>query len=152
MVFADGADGAERQEAMVLIPADGGQGPDGFMSERDVIGWRAACTCGWIGEPWLRGASERTHHPALRVAYSADGIVPKQVEDGPLFAEWHGHVHPLEQLGFLAAEHSESGRRLDAALAAAHAQGATYTQIATALMSPGGPLLPAERLADADPD
>lgn len=147
-----GGDGAGGIGAMVRpVGPDGRVRYDGdaaFVDGRQVLGWRAICTCGWHGPLWERVddpaghdlAARRVHHPAFTVGggtrdHRVFGSPPDEVEDA-LHDEWIEHVRPhqrLTEVADAADAVTDATERLTRAVHAARDAGASWTDIGRAV-------------------
>lgn len=104
----------------------------------EIIGWRGSCECGWEGLLWKRVASSEEAKPSLRLAYAPlDGFADasQSVEDA-IHDEWKAHVLPSSAVAGVksaAREYNQAGRRLDQAVSAAKAAGASWADIGKAV-------------------
>ncbi|MFF1254920.1 hypothetical protein ACFVYC_20830 [Pseudarthrobacter sp. NPDC058329] len=109
-----------------------------IIPDREIIGWRGACDCGWQGELWKRVGSSAEADPAQHREYvSRDGFADaSQRLEEAVHDEWKAHIAPTEAiLGVEAAarEYSQAGNRLNKTVAAAKAAGASWTDIGRAV-------------------
>lgn len=112
---------------------------DGYeiVPDKDIIGWRGVCECGWRGELWERAqslAAADLHRRRDYVAPEDFADASPQVEDA-IHEEWKAHIAPSEAvLGVEAAarDHKQAGARLDKTVAAARAAGASWADIGRA--------------------
>lgn len=97
-----------------------------YVPDKDVIGWRGQCECGWQGELINRDMSNPRH---------ADGaIAPLEVED-EIHAEWKGHNNYARTLQAVKDAHwavRSATAGLDAAVREAKANGSSWADIGTA--------------------
>jgi hypothetical protein len=142
-VFADGALGAGVAPEGVIVSELGdvvlGREDWEHRPAGEVVGFVAACECGWRGLPWTRVTSpDRFDLTARRVdASDEDVLYPDGTTTIERLArlEWDKHTAPdeaLVEVTVLAAEQAAVGRRLDAAVARARAAGASWDRIGTA--------------------
>ena len=77
----------------------------------DLVGWQAACECGWIGLSWRRDQTIPGKYDGVdsEDAYLPDGST---VDDAAREA-WEAHIAPFERLGrvMAAAEALATARR-----------------------------------------
>jgi hypothetical protein len=108
------------------------------VPDREIIGWRGACDCGWRGELWERVTSPAAADFSRRRDYlSPDDFAhaSNEVEDA-IHDEWKAHLAPLEAVAGVEAaarEYNQAGQRLDKTVAAAKAAGASWTDIGRAV-------------------
>lgn len=107
------------------------------VPDREIFGWRGACTCGWRGELWERVSSPTEADFSRRRDYlSPDDFAhaSNEVEDA-IDDEWKTHLAPLEEVAGVkaAARDNQAGHRLDKTVAAAKAAGASWTDIGRAV-------------------
>lgn len=108
------------------------------IPNRQIIGWRGQCECGWQGEMWERVTSREAADFSRRRDYFAPeepAFASGEVEDA-IHDEWKTHIAPSEAiLGVEAAarEYNQAGRRLDQTVAAAKASGASWADIGRAV-------------------
>ena len=91
-----------------------------YRAESEVIGWVAACVCGWRGAPFSRVDVEAEEDLAARRVFSPDSHAP-QIEE-LIHQEWIAHLSPLEAVDLVrrrAQELAASRRALDEAVDAA---------------------------------
>ena len=131
-------------EGMLVKGVTGRYVPDVTMPEyelipdKEIIGWRGACVCGWQGEMWERVTTPAAADFSRRRDYVAPdefANASSEVEDA-IQDEWTAHIAPLEAiLGVEAAarEYSQAGHRLDKTVAAAKAAGASWADIGGAV-------------------
>lgn len=109
------------------------------IPDKEIVGWRGQCECGWQGELWERVTSaedaadfsRRRDYLAPEEPAFASGEVEEAIHD-----EWRAHIAPSEAvLGVEAAarEYSRAGHRLDKTVAAAKAAGASWADIGRAV-------------------
>jgi hypothetical protein len=109
-----------------------------IVPDKEIIGWRGACDCGWRGELWERVSSPADSDHSRRRDYLAPeefADASGDVEDA-IHEEWRAHIAPSEAvLGVEAAarEHRQAGTRLDKTVAAARAAGASWADIGKAV-------------------
>jgi hypothetical protein len=108
-----------------------------IVPDKEIIGWRGACDCGWRGGLWERtGSPEDSDHSRRRDYLASEEFADASgdVEDA-IHQEWMAHIAPAEAvLGVEAAarEHQQAGARLDKTVAAARAAGASWADIGKA--------------------
>jgi hypothetical protein len=131
-------------EGMLVQGITGRYQPDKMMPDyevvpdREIIGWRGACTCRWRGELWERVTSLSAADFSHRRDYlSPDDFAhaSNKVEDA-IHDEWKAHLAPLEAVAGVEAaarEYTQAGHRLDKTVAAAKAAGASWTDIGRAV-------------------
>lgn len=108
------------------------------IPDKEIIGWRGACVCGWQGEMWERVTTPAAADFSLRrdyVALDEFANASSEVEDA-IQDEWNSHIAPSEAiLGVESAarEYSQAGHRLDKTVAAAKAAGASWADIGRAV-------------------
>jgi hypothetical protein len=136
--------GSSTIEGMLVEGITGRYRPDKMMPDyevvpdREVIGWRGACTCGWRGELWERVSSPADADFSRRREYLAPNEfahASSKVEDA-IHDEWKTHLAPLEAVAGVKAaarEYSQAGQRLDKTVAAAKAAGASWADIGRAV-------------------
>lgn len=108
------------------------------VPDREIIGWRGSCDCGWRGELWARVTSPAAADLSQRRDYvspndfaNASGTVEDAIHE-----EWKAHLAPLEAVAGVEAaarEYTQAGHRLDKTVAAAKAAGASWTDIGRAV-------------------
>lgn len=109
-----------------------------LIPDKEIIGWRGACVCGWQGEMWERVTTPAAADLSRRRDYVAPdefANASSEVEDA-IQDEWNAHIAPSEAiLGVEAAarEYSQAGHRLDKTVAAAKAAGASWADIGRAV-------------------
>jgi hypothetical protein len=99
----------------------------------DVVGWQTQCACGWTGKRWERSATlpgqYSGHDPDDAVLADGETVEARAMQD------WDAHIGPLGQLGAVsaaAAEAEQARQRLDQAVAAARAGGASWADVGRA--------------------
>jgi hypothetical protein len=108
------------------------------VPHREIIGWRGQCECGWQGELWKRVTSPEDADLSQRKAYvppEKSGHAPEPVDDA-ISDEWLAHVAPIGTVSGVKAaarEYIQAGQRLDKAVGAAKAAGATWADIGGAV-------------------
>lgn len=137
-LFADGAIGGGYTGDRVLVHHDGQGRPLGDRWEErpdsEVVGWVAACECGWRGEPWQRVAPG-AQNLDRRLAYSPDAFAPDRVEEAA-HDEWLKHVAPERGLAAIreaAVRRAQADRELEEAVRSAQSAGASWAKIGEAL-------------------
>ncbi|MGP4033633.1 hypothetical protein [Pseudarthrobacter sp. 1C304] len=109
-----------------------------IVPDKEISGWRGACTCGWRGELWERVSSPTAADFSRRREYLAPtefADASTQVEDA-IHDEWKTHLAPLEAVAGVKAaarEYTQAGQRLDKTVAAAKAAGASWSDIGRAV-------------------
>lgn len=109
-----------------------------LIPDKEIIGWRGACVCGWQCEMWERVTTPAAADFSRRRDYVATdefANASSEVEDA-IQDEWSAHIAPSEAiLGVEAAarEYSQAGHRLDKTVAAAKAAGASWADIGRAV-------------------
>lgn len=109
-----------------------------LIPDKEIIGWRGACVCGWQGEMWERVTTPAAADFRRRRDYVAPdefANASSEVEDA-IQDEWNAHIAPSEAiLGVEAAarEYSQAGQRLDKTVAAAKAAGTSWADIGRAI-------------------
>lgn len=109
-----------------------------LIPDKEIIGWRGACVCGWQGEMWERVTTPAAADFSRRRDYVAPdefANASSEVEDA-IQDEWNTHIAPSEAiLGVEAAarEYNQAGRRLDKTVAAAKSSGASWADIGRAV-------------------
>ncbi|HEX9086665.1 MAG TPA: hypothetical protein VF867_03970 [Arthrobacter sp.] len=136
--------GSSTAGGMLVKGITGQYAPDKTMPDyevvpdREIIGWRGACECGWQGELWERVTSPDDADFSRRREYLAkdeSAYVSNEVEDA-IHDEWKAHLAPLEAVAGVksaAREYAQAGHRLDKTVAAAKAAGASWTDIGRAV-------------------
>lgn len=158
-LFADGAEGAGTSSAHGILvgrrprhgsaagmpaPRAGEPGTavlvDGeeWRPDAAVVGWAAACDCGWRGAPWTRVSSGLAADPAARLLH-VDGPHADLDEDSDgqrqVIDEWRQHIAPfrnLEQLTAAAERSAAAATELDEAVRTARQSGASWADIGRA--------------------
>lgn len=108
------------------------------VPDREIIGCRGACDCGWRDELW-----ERVTSPAAADFSRRREFVPldefanpsSKVEDA-IHDEWKAHLAPLEAVAGAESavrEYNQAGHRLDKTVAAARSAGASWAHIGHAV-------------------
>ncbi|MFK4362344.1 AsnC family protein [Rhodococcus sp. 27YEA6] len=105
------------------------------VADSETLGWRTQCTCGWKAPLMF----ERVTDPSAalerwQVFDTEGGPAPQEVSD-VCRAEWLEHIRPEETLAAIrqsAEDHRMSQERLDRAVAAARAGGASWADIGRA--------------------
>lgn len=111
---------------------------DKFAND-DVVAWVVTCEeCGWRGSRWERVAEPEKADWAAKRVYLLPGEVwgwaPESVDEAG-YREWEQHLRPfvaLDQLKDAARAAADTRRRLDDAVAAARAAGASWTDVGRA--------------------
>src|SRR4051812_12590319 len=107
-LFADGAIGSGWLHSGVLVArlGDGTTLDVGAWQSRpesDIIGWVAACECGWRGTPASRVATPAEHDPTRRrifsESYDLDGDVECALD---VHGAWTAHLEPFERVSNVA--------------------------------------------------
>jgi len=101
-----------------------------------VIGWVVACGCGWRGHRWDRVTDPDSADWATGRVYDTEGEgwAPPSVEDAG-HEEWKQHADTIgwsDELELAAREADAARRRLNDAVAAARADGASWADIGRA--------------------
>ena len=124
-VFADGLSGSSYQGDFVFASYDAAgtfiPGEPARRPDTEVIGWRAACECGWTGPTWARTFTPADHNPAEHTLYSDDAMLD-DADDDSVLAEWQEHMGPVVRVAAIRAAHAEyqnARRRLEDAIIAA---------------------------------
>lgn len=107
------------------------------IPETQVVAFRAACVCGWVGESWLRVSQPGDADHRLRRVHTATGFNDDLSEDVEEFMrrEWVEHVRPLAATGPVraaSAAYEQAGQRLTDAVIEAREAGATWADIGRA--------------------
>lgn len=87
----------------------------------DLVGWQAACACGWTGLSWRRAETIPGRHNGEDPddAHLPDG----HTVDTAALEAWQAHIEPLETLGQVRlATHAFAMARRDLDLAVAEAR------------------------------
>lgn len=136
--------GSSTSEGMLVQGITGRYKPDRMMPDyevvpdREIIGWRGACQCGWQGELWERVTSPSDADFSQHQDYLASdefAHASTEVEDA-IHDEWKTHLAPLEAVAGVKAasrEYNQAGHRLDKTVAAAKAAGASWADIGRAV-------------------
>ena len=114
-----------------------------MTADSGIVGWRGACSCGWRGNLWERDA--RLIDGAASCGpdrISLDGVpdASREIEDG-IHNEWMAHLPPpnpnpaaaIAALETAAHEYNQASQRLETAVTAARAAGASWAQIGRAV-------------------
>lgn len=101
-----------------------------------VVGWQGRCECGWSGLPWKRvDDPAAANWDARRVYADSKHHAPEPVEDA-IYTEWKIHIAPdlaLTDVDSAAADVATATKRLNEAVAAARAAGASWAGIGAAV-------------------
>ncbi|MBC7596007.1 MAG: hypothetical protein H7288_19095, partial [Kineosporiaceae bacterium] len=107
---------ASYDAAGTFTPGEPDRRPD-----TEVIGWRAACECGWTGPTWARTSTPADHKPADHTLYSDDAMLGV-ADDDLVLVDWYAHMGPLVNVAAIRtaqAEYQTARRRLEDAIIAA---------------------------------
>ncbi|WP_280232273.1 hypothetical protein [Nocardia cyriacigeorgica] len=144
-VFADGMYGggwsgggptANYTPDGVLLPYEQRQ----TRTADEIVAWRPICggpggrSC-WHGQLWARVTDPAEHDPAARKLYSPYITGPAEDDEDLMMREWQAHIAPMRGTADVedaAAEVVEAQRRLNEAVVAARAQGASWEAIGRA--------------------
>jgi hypothetical protein len=146
-LFADGAISASSGFDTYTVSYDAAGASlfdrDEWRPGAAVVGWVAACTCGWRGQPWLRAAELSDEDLAARRVYgdyrADDGRLLFDPEQATVSAavrtEWQQHVEPdllLAEIAELTEQRNDLDRRLAGTVAKARQAGSTWDAIGRA--------------------
>lgn len=109
-------------------------GEETRIPNAEVTAWVLMCECGWRGTRWERVADPEAENRQAHRPYDADGYEPGWVEDEG-HREWQAHIAPFEALDVVRDATSavrDAQRRLDTAVNAARAAGASWLDIGNA--------------------
>lgn len=118
-------------------PRDTLQRDQEIIPDRDIIGWRGSCMCGWAGEPFSRAATRELADVQQRSEYVPfDGFAdPSQRITDMIHDEWRAHTSPVvahHAVEDAAREYRQAKARLDNAVTAAKTAGTSWADIGTA--------------------
>jgi hypothetical protein len=129
-VFADGFGGASYRGKFVFAnytPAGelvSMPGEDEHRRpESEVVAWRAACECGWLGHDWERVAARDVQDLDAHKMYADEALLSSDEEDQVLI-EWREHAQSFTRISDVQAAfavYEDARRRLDGAVIAARA-------------------------------
>lgn len=109
-----------------------------MVPDDQIVGWCAACTCGWRGPRWSRVDTSRQAALSKRLAYlpSLGFAVPSVAVEEALRLEWEKHAFPAAAISELSAAvraAEEAARRLERGVASARKAGVSWAHIGSAL-------------------
>jgi hypothetical protein len=108
-----------------------------------IIGWRGACTCGWMGSLWERDANPAdadSEGGRDRICLDAVANASRKIEDA-IHDEWRAHLplrrYPVASAALAAVEaaareYEQASERLNSAVADARAAGASWAKVGEA--------------------
>ncbi|NKY87513.1 hypothetical protein [Nocardia veterana] len=127
------------------MAADGthlGAGDWQYRTDAEVVAWQVICTdltsshtreC-WRGPVWTRLATAAEHDPGRRRIYSADALLPEDLEE-LLMADWDRHIAPSRgcyDIESAAEAVAAAQQDLTDAVRVAREQGASWEEIGRA--------------------
>ncbi len=119
------------------VIVDIGKPTEHVVPDREVVGWRTACSCGWRGQRWARVTDPAQTDPAANKVYlAADemAFAPPAVENAG-HDEWLRHIKPHVRVAAVrdaAADVDRAQDTLDDAVHAARFAGASWADIGAA--------------------
>jgi hypothetical protein len=114
-----------------------------LVPDKEIIGWRGACTCGWMGSLWEREANPAgVDSEGGRDRICLDGVAnaSRKIEDA-IHDEWRAHLqvrrYPVAAVALAAVqaaarEYEQASERLNSAVADARAAGASWAKVGEA--------------------
>lgn len=135
-------EGIPSDEVPAGYPRDAHTSNQKLAPDKEIIGWRGACTCGWMGRLWERDANPADVDSEGELGkICLDGVAnaSREIEDA-IHEEWRAHL-PLQDPTAAAAlaaveaaarEYEQASARLNSTVADARAAGASWAKVGEA--------------------